>query len=114
MSTAVKVTIMTSARGSVSQFGEVKVKPLSVPASRGKTCPQKNSLFNCFIKIIIVYLKSLIPKLSGIIGWFIAMLAGDCYVGGLEGGWVVWTWGGALIIELTYTRRGLACKQLHR
>ena len=90
MSTAVKVTIMvkTSARGSVSQFGEVKVKPLSVPASRGKTCPKTNSLFNCFIKIIIVYLKSLIPKLSGIIGWFIAMLAGDCYVGGLEGGWV--------------------------
>ena len=94
MSTAVKVMvvvamlIMTSARGSVSQFGEVKVKPLSVPASRGKTCPKKNSLFNCFIKIIIVYLKSLIPKLSGIIGWFIAMLAGDCYVGGLEGGWV--------------------------
>ena len=30
--------VKTSARGSVSQFGEVKVKPLSVPASRGKTC----------------------------------------------------------------------------
>ena len=32
------VMVKTSARGSVSQLGEVKVKPLSVPASRGKTC----------------------------------------------------------------------------
>ena len=105
--------VKTSARGSVSQLGEVKVKPLSVPASRGKTCPKK-LIVQLFHQIIIVHKKPLIPKLSGIIGWFIAMLAGDCYVGGLEGGWVVWTWGGALIIELTYTRRGLACKQLHR
>ena len=41
MLTVVMVIAMvkTSARGSVSQLGEVKVKPLSVPASRGKTCP---------------------------------------------------------------------------
>ena len=31
----------TSARGSVSQFGDVNVKPLSVPASKGKTCPEQ-------------------------------------------------------------------------
>ena len=80
----------------------------------GENLPENKLIVQLFHQIIIVHRKPLIPKLSGIIGWFIAMLAVDCYVGGLEGGWVVWTWGGALIIELTYTRRGLACKQLHR
>ena len=80
----------------------------------GENLPENKLIVQLFHQIIIVHRKPLIPKLSGIIGWFIAMLAIDCYVGGLEGGWVVWTWGGALIIELTYTRRGLACKQLHR
>ena len=42
-----RVGVETSARGSVSQLGEVKVKPLSVPASRGKTC----QISNCSIEL---------------------------------------------------------------
>ena len=45
-------------------------------------------------------------------GWFIAVLAGDSYVARLGGGWLIWTWGGAVIIELAYTLRG-PWKQLH-
>ena len=45
-------------------------------------------------------------------GWFIAVLAGDSYVARLGGGWLIWTWGGAVIIGLAYTLRG-PCKQLH-
>ena len=45
-------------------------------------------------------------------GWLIAMLTGDSYVARSGGGWLIWSWGGAVIIELAYTLRG-PWKQLH-